>query len=173
VVGERRFTKTSTRTPMERVRKFPRKEPSSRSLLRGKLQQPASSSRAAFSSASASFSGTPWPPSLIPNSGTTAWTGVCFSRLVTNGTVPSFFHEPFRCVSSSDVCLREVFPLDARARAPPPRVGHLQQDGGSVAKHFYTATGGRESQTHTSHSSDTRNMRLDPLLPRSANCHSP
>lgn len=146
MVGERRFPKTSTRTPMDRERKFLRKEPSPRSFLRGKLQRPASSPRAAFSSASASFPGTPWPPSLIPNSGTTAWTGVCFSRLVTSGTVPSFLHEPFRFVTASGVCLLGVFPLDARARAPPLCVWCLQQNGGNVAEHFYIATGAERAK---------------------------
>ena len=99
-------------------------EPARRSLLLGKPSRPALSSPPAYTLPISSLPTGPWPPSLVPTWQTTVWTGVCFSRLSSSGSVITLggnsshravlFGPVFRC--------RETLPLGARARAPPRSV---------------------------------------------------
>ena len=118
------------------------KELTQRSFLLGKPLRPASPSSPVYSFSSSFFPSTPWPPSLIPTWKTTACTGVCFSRLTSNGLVITSRGKPacsvawvvpgFRC--------RETTPLGARARAPPPGVqSTLEKDGGSMVAIYQDA----------------------------------
>jgi hypothetical protein len=118
------------------------KEPVRRSFLLGKPFRPALPSPPAYITSSLPTG--PWPPSLVPTWQTTAWTGVCFSRLSSSGSVITLRgNSLYRAVLFILVSrCRETLPLGARARAPPLGIRDtLKKDGGSAASIQREASG--------------------------------
>ena len=120
------------------------KELMQRSFLLGEPLRPASPSFSVYSFSLSFFPATPWPPSLVPTWKTTACTGVCFSRLTSDGSVIASRGEPVRSVAwvLPGFRCRETTPLGARARAPPLSIQcTLEKDGGSMVEIYQDACG--------------------------------
>ncbi len=120
------------------------KEPVRRSFLLGKPFRPALPSPSAYTLPISSLPTGPWPPSLVPTWQTTAWTGVCFSRLSSSGSVITLRrNSSHRAVLFVPVSrCRETPSLGARARAPPLGIRDtLKKDGGSAASIQREASG--------------------------------
>jgi len=118
------------------------KEPVRRSFLLGKPFRPALPSPSAYITSSLPTG--PWPPSLVPTWQTTAWTGVCFSRLSSSGSVITLRgNSLYRAVLFVLISRRrEGASLGARARAPPLGIRDtLKKDGGSAASIQREASG--------------------------------
>jgi hypothetical protein len=80
---------------------------------------------------------------LVPTWKTTACTGVCFSRLTSNGLVIASRRELARSVAwvVPGFRCRETAALGARARAPPLSVQYtLEKDGGSTVAVYQDAS---------------------------------
>jgi len=142
--------------PTMRFNPHPNKE----GTERDKPLWPASPFLSAYFSPAPLLPITPWPPSLVPTWKTTAWIGICFSRLTASGTIPAC-RVSSRAIPVVPVSrFREVTPVGARARAPPPSVWPLQRNGESTALIYSDAPWGRESQTTICRRGDARKPRL-------------
>lgn len=141
------------------------KEPARRSFLRGKLFWPTPSSLPVSSFLRLPLLITPWPPSLVPTWQTTAWAGVCFSRLSRSRSMTIARRDlSHRAVSVMPVShRRETVPPGARARAPPPSL-HAAKDGGSVVAILSRGSGEeREPNIDTSQQRRAETATRSPL----------
>ena len=146
------------------------KEPVRRSFLRGKPFGPALPSLSAYDLPTSLLPAASWPPSLVPTWQTTAWAGVCFSRLTSSGLVIMRRRDVSPRVASVlpvSHC-RELAPLGARARAPP-RSLHAGKGRLERGCNLYSCIREyRESQTLTRRRNDARKTRLGLRSPYAA-----